>query len=156
MPNAESLVIRGGATPVHPTANVAPARLRARGLVNTGNMCLTNSVFQLLLHLPLIWNLLRELGDLKGLRGARGPETAGGAVLYWRNATGMSRMLHQSHTLWPRDALCTSLHDIWEIMPSVFAPTSARDSKLTPRIAYKAVPLFYDPPTAHTVPHHHF
>ena len=36
---------------------------------------------QLLLHLlPPFWNLFRELGRLKGPRGASGPETAGGAT----------------------------------------------------------------------------
>jgi ubiquitin carboxyl-terminal hydrolase 10 len=48
--------------------------------MNTGNMCFANSVLQLLLHVPPFWNLFRELGRLKGSRGARGPETAGGAT----------------------------------------------------------------------------
>jgi ubiquitin carboxyl-terminal hydrolase 10 len=50
-------------------------RLRARGLVNTAN-----AVLQLLVHSPPFWNLFRELGDLKGQRGAAGLETGGGAT----------------------------------------------------------------------------
>ena len=55
-------------------------RPRARGLVNTGRMCFVNAVLQLLVHSSPFWNLIRELGDLKGQRGARGPETDCGAT----------------------------------------------------------------------------
>ena len=79
-PNAASLIILSRITPSRPTGNITPMRLRTRGLVNTGNMCFANSVLQLLLHLPPFWNLFRELGRLKGPRGASGPETAGGAT----------------------------------------------------------------------------
>ena len=79
-PNAASLIILGDIKPSRPTSNITPKRLHTRGLVNTGNMCLANSVLQLLLHVPPFWNLFKELGRLKGPRGARGPETAGGAT----------------------------------------------------------------------------
>ena len=55
-------------------------RLRARGLVNTGNICFVNAVFQLLLRVPSFWNLFRELGDQMGQRGPGVPETGGGAT----------------------------------------------------------------------------
>ena len=64
----------------HPTGNTKLPRLRARGLVNSGNMCFANAVLQLLVHFPPFWDLFRELGDLKGQRGAGGPETGGGAT----------------------------------------------------------------------------
>jgi ubiquitin carboxyl-terminal hydrolase 10 len=41
-------------------------------------MCFANAVFQLLVHSPPFWNLFREVGDLKGQRGAGGPKTCGG------------------------------------------------------------------------------
>jgi hypothetical protein len=62
------------------TGSAILPRLRARGLVNTGNICFANAVLQLLVNLPPFWNLFRELGDLKGQRGARVPETGGGAT----------------------------------------------------------------------------
>ncbi|KAF8484498.1 hypothetical protein DFH94DRAFT_235293 [Russula ochroleuca] len=67
-------------TPSHPTGNTTLPRLRARGLVNSGNMCFVNAVLHLLVHSPPFWNLFRELGDLKGQRGAGGPETGAGAT----------------------------------------------------------------------------
>jgi ubiquitin carboxyl-terminal hydrolase 10 len=54
--------------------------MRARALVNNGNTCFANAVLQLLVYSPQFWNLFRELGDLKGLRGAGGLETGGGAT----------------------------------------------------------------------------
>jgi ubiquitin carboxyl-terminal hydrolase 10 len=54
--------------------------LRARGLVNTGNICFANAVLQMLVNSLPFWNLFRELGDLKGQRGAGVPETGGGAT----------------------------------------------------------------------------
>jgi ubiquitin carboxyl-terminal hydrolase 10 len=38
------------------------------------------AVLQLLVHSPPFWDLVRELSDLKGRRGAGGPETAGSAT----------------------------------------------------------------------------
>jgi hypothetical protein len=65
--------------PSHPTGTTTLPRLRARGLANSGNMCLVNAVLHLLVHSLPFWDLFRELGDLKGQRGAGGPETGGGA-----------------------------------------------------------------------------
>ena len=67
-------------TPSHPTGNAAQPHLRARGLVNTGNMCFANAVLQLLVHTPAFCDLFGELGDLKGQREARGSKTGGGAT----------------------------------------------------------------------------
>lgn len=39
-----------------------------------------NAVLQLLAHSPPFLNLFRELGDLKGQRGAGGPQIGGGAA----------------------------------------------------------------------------
>jgi hypothetical protein len=44
-------------------------------------MGLANAVLQLLVHSPPPWNLFRELGNLKGQRGAGGPETGGATPL---------------------------------------------------------------------------
>ena len=55
-------------------------RLRARGLVNTRNMCFANAVLQLLINLPPSWDLFTELCDLKGRRRAGAFETGGGAT----------------------------------------------------------------------------
>jgi ubiquitin carboxyl-terminal hydrolase 10 len=61
-----------------PTVSATLPRLRARGLVNTGNICFANAVLQLLVNSPPLWNLFRELGDLTEQRGAGVPETGGG------------------------------------------------------------------------------
>ncbi|KAG6371019.1 hypothetical protein JVT61DRAFT_10741 [Boletus reticuloceps] len=37
-------------------------RIRPRGLVNTGNMCLANAVLQVLIYCPPFWRLFHELG----------------------------------------------------------------------------------------------
>ena len=66
-------------TSSHPTSTTTLPRLRARGLVNSGNMCFVNAVLHLLVHSPPFWDLFKELGDLKGQRGAGGPETGAGA-----------------------------------------------------------------------------
>ena len=60
--------------------SAALPRLRARGLVNTGNICFVNAVLQLLVNSPPFWNIFRELRDLKGQRVAGIPETGGGAT----------------------------------------------------------------------------
>ncbi|KAI0272066.1 hypothetical protein BGY98DRAFT_169651 [Russula aff. rugulosa BPL654] len=63
-----------------PTDSATLPRLRARGLVNTGNTCFANAVLQLLVNSPPFWHLFRELGDLKGQRGAGVPETGGSST----------------------------------------------------------------------------
>jgi hypothetical protein len=74
------LSIRSSIPASPPTGSATLPRLRARGLVNTGNICFANAVLQLLVNLPPFWNLFRELDDLKGQRGAGVPETGGGAT----------------------------------------------------------------------------
>jgi ubiquitin carboxyl-terminal hydrolase 10 len=43
-------------------------------------MCFANAVLQLLVHSPPFWNLFRELDVMKRQRGARTPDTGGGAT----------------------------------------------------------------------------
>ena len=43
-------------------------------------MCFANAVLQLLVHSPQLWNLLRQLGNLRELRGEGGPATGGCAT----------------------------------------------------------------------------
>jgi Family of unknown function (DUF6535) len=81
LPDAESLTLLSSATPSRSTGNAAALpHLRARGLVNTGNMCFANAVFQLLVHSPPFWELFKGLGDPKGPRRAGVPETSDGAT----------------------------------------------------------------------------
>ena len=61
----------------HPTNGTTFPGLRARGLVNTGNICFANAVLQLLVNSPPPRNLYRELSDLKRQRGADVSETGG-------------------------------------------------------------------------------
>ncbi|KAH9987813.1 hypothetical protein BJV77DRAFT_770682 [Russula vinacea] len=82
LPNAELLAILDGTTPSLPTGNATLPDLRDRGIVNTGGMCFSNAVLQLLVHSPPLWNLLRQLGDLKELCGEGGTVT-GGAQHHW-------------------------------------------------------------------------
>jgi Family of unknown function (DUF6535) len=70
LPNAESHALLSSTTPSRSIGNATLPRLRARGLVNTGSMCFANAVMQLLVHSPPFWDLIRELGDLKGRRAA--------------------------------------------------------------------------------------
>ena len=79
-PIAEFLALLDGTTPSRLTGNAALPHVRARGLVNTGGMCFSNAVLQLLVHSPPLWNLFRQLGDLKELRGEEGPATGGGTT----------------------------------------------------------------------------
>ena len=80
LPNAEFLAILDGTTPSRPTGNNALLHLRACGLMNTRGMCFANAVLQLLVHSPPLWNLFRQLGDLKELRVEGGPASGGGAT----------------------------------------------------------------------------
>jgi ubiquitin carboxyl-terminal hydrolase 10 len=41
-------------------------RLRALGVVNSGNKCFVNAVLQLLIHCPPFWNLFKDRGRLIG------------------------------------------------------------------------------------------
>ena len=43
-------------------------------------MCFANAVLQLLVYSPLLWDLFRELGDLKEPHGTGGAETSGGTT----------------------------------------------------------------------------
>ena len=62
------------------TGSTMLPRLRARGLVNPGNVCFANAVLQLLVNSPPFSNLFKELCDPKMQRGAGVPETSGGAT----------------------------------------------------------------------------
>ena len=80
-PNAEPHSLLSGTEPSCLTGNATLPHLRVRGLVNTGNMCFANAVFQLLVRSPRFWDLFKELGDLKGQRGKGGPEIGGATPL---------------------------------------------------------------------------
>jgi hypothetical protein len=80
LPNAEFLALLSSTTPSLSTRNATVPHLRARGLVNTGSMCFANAVLQLLVHSPPLWDLFRELGDLKGPHRAGAPETSDCAI----------------------------------------------------------------------------
>jgi Family of unknown function (DUF6535) len=80
LPDAESLAFLSSTTPSRSTGNTTLPRLRARGLMNTGNMCFANTVLQLLVRSPPFWGLFRKLGDLKGQRGAGVPGISDGGT----------------------------------------------------------------------------
>jgi hypothetical protein len=63
-----------------PTGSATLPLPLTRGLLNTTNMCFANAVLQLLVNLPPLRTLFRELGDLKEQRGAGVPEAGGGAT----------------------------------------------------------------------------
>jgi ubiquitin carboxyl-terminal hydrolase 10 len=70
-----------GETSSHPIDSDTLPRLRARGLVNSGNDYLPNAVLQLLVHCPPFWNLFEDLGKPVGKQGPGGrQETGGGAT----------------------------------------------------------------------------
>ena len=79
-PNLEFPALLSSTTPSHIIGNDTLPRVRARGLVNTGSMCIANAVLQLLVHSPPFWDLLSELRDLKGKRGEGGPDIGGSAT----------------------------------------------------------------------------
>jgi ubiquitin carboxyl-terminal hydrolase 10 len=62
---AELLALLNGTAP---SRYSALPRLRARGIVNSGNMCFANAVLQLLVYSPPFWRLFKELGRLMGQR----------------------------------------------------------------------------------------
>ena len=80
LPNSESLGLISSTTPSHLTVIPTLPRLRSRGLMNTENVCFMNVVLQILVHSPLLWNLFRELGDLKRQRRTGVPETGSGTT----------------------------------------------------------------------------
>ena len=77
-PSTEFIAPLRSTTPSYPT-NDATLPYLARGLANSGNMCSANAVLQILVRSPPFWNLLKELGSLKGQRGGV-PETDGVVV----------------------------------------------------------------------------
>lgn len=62
-------------------------RLRARGLVNSGNMCFANAVLQLLVYCPPFWKLFKELGRLVGPRERGEGQRIGGSATLLVDAT---------------------------------------------------------------------
>jgi hypothetical protein len=80
-----------------PTGSATLPRLRARGLVNTGNMCFANAVLQLLVNSRPFWNLFSEMNDLKGQRGARSRSPRD---WWWCNTVGgcLSEILQRIHS----------------------------------------------------------
>ena len=77
--DAETLLLNT-TTPSHRTGDVTVPSLRALGL-NTRSVCLVKAVLQLLMHSPPLWDLIRELSDLKERRRREGdPETGGRAT----------------------------------------------------------------------------
>ena len=56
-----------GAAVSTPTTNLPPSiKIRPRGLINSGNMCFTNSVLQIMIHCPPFHRLFSELGKVLG------------------------------------------------------------------------------------------
>jgi ubiquitin carboxyl-terminal hydrolase 10 len=77
---AELIALLSGTPLSRPTSQFMP-RLRARGLVNSGNMCFANAVLQLLVYCPPFWKLFRELGRLMSPRDREeGQGTSGSAT----------------------------------------------------------------------------
>ncbi|KAH9001025.1 cysteine proteinase [Lactarius akahatsu] len=72
----ELLALLNGTAP----SRSALPRLRARGIVNSGNMCFANAVLQLLVYSPPFWRLFKELGRLLGQREREGQESGDGAT----------------------------------------------------------------------------
>jgi hypothetical protein len=80
MPNAKFFSLLGNTPPSRPSGNTTLLRLRARGLVNAGSMCFVNTVLQLLVYPPPVWDLFKELGDLNGRQVAGGAGTGAGST----------------------------------------------------------------------------
>ncbi|KAH9981757.1 hypothetical protein BJV74DRAFT_778415 [Russula compacta] len=86
---AELLALLNGTSPSpsRPTGIAMLPLLRARGLVNSGNMCFANAVLQLLVYCPPFWKLFRELGRLMGQRLRGEGQESGGSVTPLVDAT---------------------------------------------------------------------
>ena len=83
---AELIALLSGTPPSRPTSQFMP-RLRARGLVNSGNMCFANAVLQLLVYCPPFWKLFRELDRLMGPRDYGDGQGTGGSTTLLVDAT---------------------------------------------------------------------
>lgn len=58
-----------GTAPSYLADNNTTRRLRALGIVNSGNKCFANAVLQSLAHCPPFWNLFKDRGRLIGQQG---------------------------------------------------------------------------------------
>jgi hypothetical protein len=67
--SANLITLLSGTAPSHPTDNNTTRRLRALGIVNSGNKCFANAVLQLLVYCPPFWNLFKDLGGQVGQQG---------------------------------------------------------------------------------------
>ncbi|KAI0306280.1 hypothetical protein B0F90DRAFT_1862706 [Multifurca ochricompacta] len=84
---AELLALLNGTSFSRPTGNTVLPRFRARGLVNSGNMCFANAVLQLLVYCLPFRKLFRELGRLMGQRGRGDSQESGGGATPLVDAT---------------------------------------------------------------------
>jgi hypothetical protein len=79
---ANLITLLSGTAP-YPADNNTTRRLRALGIVNSGNKCFANAVLQLLVHCPPFWNLFKDRGRLIGQQGfgeGHWQETGGSAT----------------------------------------------------------------------------
>ena len=85
LPNPELLAVLSGTSLSGPPDGATLSRLRARGLINQGNMYSNIAILQFLVHCPPFRNLFSDLGRLTGLTGQRGQgegqQTSGGKTL---------------------------------------------------------------------------
>jgi hypothetical protein len=80
---ANLINLLSGTAPSHLTDNDTTRRLRALGIVNSGNKCFVNAVLQLLVHCPPFWDLFEGRARLVGQQGlgeGHWQETGGGAT----------------------------------------------------------------------------
>jgi Family of unknown function (DUF6535)/Ubiquitin carboxyl-terminal hydrolase len=87
LPNTEIIALLSGPSPSSQQGNATPQRLRARGLINKGNMCFVNTTLQLLVNCPPFWNQFRDLGQLMGRRRHGNVQHAGGSMTVLVDAT---------------------------------------------------------------------
>lgn len=85
LPDPELLALLSGTALSGPSDRATLSRLRARGLINWGNMSFTNAVLQLLVYCPPFWNLFSDLSRVTRQTGQRGQgvwqQTSGGTTL---------------------------------------------------------------------------